>query len=126
MRSSVILKREVCDTVIHCLSRKQIRLRFRWCECSFQVDFAYTCISEMFLQSSKMVSQQAVNLLSAQSAYFEKLKNLQEGTQGAASPSTAISSSTTTVSTTSGLLGTQLAPDEPISCPVAGSENDNV
>ena len=65
-------------------------------------------------------------LLLAQRAYFEKLKNLQEGTQGAASPSTAISSSTTTVSTTSGLLGTQLAPDEPISCPVAGSENDNV
>ena len=65
------------------------------------------------------------SLLTAQSAYFEKLKNLQEGNLGAASPSTGASSSTTTVTTTSGL--TQPRSDEPISCPVAsGSENDDV
>ena len=63
--------------------------------------------------------------LTAQSAYFEKLKNLQEGNLGAASPSTGASSSTTTVTTSSGL--TQPRSDEPISCPVAsGSENDDV
>jgi len=73
-------------------------------------------------------------LLLAQRVDFKKLKNLQEEakhrslwrSEWAKHKSTAISSSTTTVSITSGILGTQLASDEPISSPVARSENDNV
>ena len=68
----------------------------------------------------------SINVLLAQSVYFEMSKNLQEATQAAASPSTAISSTTTTVSITSGLPGTHLSPDERISCPVTEREIDNV
>ena len=68
-----------------------------------------------------------LSLLTAQSAYFEKLKNLQDGNLGAASPSTGASTSTTTVTTASGLILGQSGSDDPISCPVAsGSENDDV
>ena len=66
-------------------------------------------------------------MFAAQTSYFEKIKELQEGTSGAASPFSQGLTGTTGTTSASGLLSAPALPGEPISCPVAsGSENDDV